>query len=59
MSFDYEARLVWIEDFSPPAPFGSYPLCERHADRLTPPVSWILTDGRSATPVLPFLREVA
>ena len=59
MSYDYGRREMWIEDVTLPQPFGWYSLCERHADRLTPPLSWTLDDRRLAAPMLPFQREVA
>ncbi len=59
MGFAYAERKVWIEDHSAPTPYGWYPLCEGHADRLTPPSGWVLDDTRSHAPVLPFQRQVA
>jgi len=49
MAFDYDARMVWLEDLSEPIVQGSgWAMCERHADRLTPPVGWTLHDRRGS-----------
>lgn len=48
LSFDYEARRVWLVDYSAPIEKGTgYPLCETHGGRFTPPVGWQLSDQRS------------
>ncbi len=50
MSFDYAQRTMWLRDIGPGFNrWADYPLCEMHADRLAPPASWSLDDGRSAT----------
>jgi hypothetical protein len=60
MSFDYAARDIWIDD-----PVGSfdpsrgYPLCDAHADRMTPPLGWALTDRRGRVRPLFIALEVA
>ncbi len=59
MAYDYAARRVWLYDDPGGPPAGAYPLCELHADRLTPPQAWTLTDRREAAPPLPFRRDVA
>lgn len=47
MSFDYAARSVWLDDIAGPVHAGTgWPMCDRHADRLTPPVGWTLVDRR-------------
>jgi hypothetical protein len=47
MAFAYEPRLIWLEDLTGAVVPGlEYPLCESHADRLTPPVGWSLIDHR-------------
>jgi hypothetical protein len=39
MAFDYDARQAWLDDLTEPViPGSGYALCERHADRFTPPV---------------------
>jgi len=47
MAFDYDARMVWLDDLTEPvAPGAGYPLCESHAGRMTPPIGWTLIDRR-------------
>jgi hypothetical protein len=49
MSFAYTESLVWLDDLLDAVePYG-YPLCADHADRMTPPLGWTLTDRRSVT----------
>lgn len=48
MSYDYEAKAVFLEDLVDLDPGAGYPLCAPHADRLTPPIGWNLTDQRTA-----------
>ncbi|GIU92189.1 MAG: hypothetical protein KatS3mg011_1095 [Acidimicrobiia bacterium] len=50
MTFDYEAKTVWLVELKrdPAAPHG-YPMCVDHADRLSPPLGWTLTDRRNVT----------
>jgi hypothetical protein len=59
MAFDYASRRVWLDDAGGDIPFGSYALCEKHANRMAPPVGWTLADNRKLAPVLPFQRDVA
>ncbi len=48
MSFDYAERAMWISDIELAEQLGSvYPLCARHAAKLSAPVGWTLTDRRS------------
>lgn len=54
MTYDYAERAVWLEDSSIRPEATSYPLCVDHADRLTPPLGWTLTDRRSVTPLFAF-----
>lgn len=49
MTFDYEQRAVWLEEFEDDSIPGGYALCTPHADRLTPPYGWTLTDRRNVT----------
>ncbi len=50
MTFDYDARAVWLLEIEADGESpGSYSLCTSHADRLTPPVGWTLTDRRNVT----------
>ncbi len=53
MTFDYDARAVWLEDVGKVSGPG-YSMCVDHADRLTPPMGWTLTDRRSVTPLFAF-----
>jgi len=49
MTFSYDDGAVWLEDLGEEIhPFG-YPLCADHADRMTPPHGWTLTDRRTVT----------
>ncbi|MFP3915106.1 MAG: DUF3499 family protein [Actinomycetota bacterium] len=57
MSFDYAERAVWLEDLSSRTSEPGHALCVDHADRLTPPMGWTLTDRRSVTPL--FAIDVA
>ena len=60
MSFNYEARMVWLEDLTGPvSPGAEYALCETHAERLTPPVGWTLVDRRAPVRPLFVSLEVA
>lgn len=54
MSYDYAERAVWLEDLSTATAESGHPLCVDHADRLTPPMGWTLTDRRSVTPLFAF-----
>lgn len=54
MSFDYQERMVWLEDIGSDSTGPGHSLCVDHADRLTPPLGWTLTDRRSATPLFAF-----
>lgn len=54
MTFDYGSRAVWLEDLGAPVTSPGYDLCVDHADRLTPPLGWSLTDRRSVTPLFAF-----
>ena len=50
MTFAYGDSAVWLEDLeSDPADMGGYALCTAHADRLSPPLGWTLTDRRNVT----------
>ena len=60
MTYDYESRAVWVGDHPSRLDAGSgYSLCDRHADRLSPPVGWVLTDRRSSMRPLFLTRDVA
>lgn len=47
MSYNYGDSCVWLDDLTKPVtPGAGYPICARHADRMTPPLGWTLTDRR-------------
>lgn len=54
MTFDYADRAVWLEDLGEQTGRPGYAMCVDHADRLTPPMGWTLTDRRSVTPLFAF-----
>lgn len=48
LGFDYGTRNIWLGDLSGELELGAdYALCDGHADRMTAPVGWLLTDNRS------------
>ncbi len=50
MTFDYDERSVWLEEIEGEQDLGrNYALCSNHADRMTPPLGWTLTDRRNVT----------
>lgn len=49
MSFDYGGSSVWLDDLVDPLERHGYRLCADHADRMTPPHGWTLTDRRTVT----------
>lgn len=49
MSFDYGDSSVWLDDLTDSPIPGGYRLCADHADRMTPPQGWTLTDRRTVT----------
>lgn len=61
MTFDYDDRAVWLEELEDGSdPSRGYALCLTHADRLTPPRGWTLTDRRNVTRLFaPGSTEVA
>lgn len=46
MLYAYADRMVWLEDLSERGHSG-YAMCALHADRLTPPLGWTLSDRRT------------
>ncbi len=47
LAFDYDRKATWLFDFEAETPRrGGHPLCERHANRFTPPLGWALDDRR-------------
>jgi hypothetical protein len=60
MSFSYFDRAVWLDDLTEAVAAGvAYPMCEKHAGRMTPPVGWTLVDRRTAVRPLFASLEVA
>ncbi len=61
MSFDYDGRAVWLGELDrQPEPGQGFSMCTPHADRLTPPLGWTLTDRRNVTRLFaPSATEVA
>ena len=49
MTFDYELGEVWMDDIVDRTDIHGYALCADHADRMTPPLGWTLTDRRTVT----------
>ncbi len=50
MTFRYSDRAVWLLELDKrPDDGDGYSLCTSHADRLTPPLGWTLTDRRNVT----------
>lgn len=50
MTFDYDAKAVWLLEIDTDLDSSvGYPLCTSHADRLSPPLGWTLTDRRNVT----------
>lgn len=57
MTFDYGRQSVWLQDFAAVVAGPGHALCANHADRLSPPQGWTLTDLREVAPL--FAYEVA
>lgn len=49
MTFDYTDGAVWMDDVVEPIDTFGYLFCSDHADRMTPPLGWTLTDRRTVT----------
>jgi hypothetical protein len=47
MSYDYAQRSVWIGGLDPARDPHRYELCDPCAERMAPPVGWVLTDLRA------------
>lgn len=54
MTFAYTERSVWLDNLGSEREGHGYPLCVDHADRMTPPLGWTLTDMRVVTPLFAF-----
>ncbi|MFO7547429.1 MAG: DUF3499 family protein [Acidimicrobiia bacterium] len=57
MTFSYADRLVHVEDLGSRGDIPGYVLCTAHADRLSPPVGWTLTDRRNVRALFADLDE--
>lgn len=49
MTFSYPDSAVWLDDIVARSEPHGYMLCANHADRMTPPQGWTLTDRRTTT----------
>jgi hypothetical protein len=49
MTFHYGDGAVWMDDLAESMEVAGYRLCSDHADRMTPPQGWTLTDRRTVT----------
>jgi len=60
MAYDYEAGEVFLDDVGGSlAGTTTYPLCEDHADRMSPPRGWVMFDLRRPVLELFSARDVA
>ena len=58
MTFDYGERRMSLEELdADPRDLHGYALCSGHADRMTPPVGWTLTDRRNVTRLFASSRD--
>ena len=49
MTFNYGDGAVWMDDLADTVDTLGYLFCSNHADRMTPPLGWTLTDRRTVT----------
>ena len=49
MTFNYSDGAVWMDDLLDQIDGFGYLFCADHADRMTPPYGWTLTDRRTVT----------
>jgi Protein of unknown function (DUF3499) len=49
MTFNYWDSAVWMDDIDDRVEGFGYAMCADHADRMTPPLGWTLTDRRTVT----------
>jgi hypothetical protein len=49
MTFNYSDGAVWMDDLGDQIDAFGYLFCADHADRMTPPHGWTLTDRRTVT----------
>ncbi len=58
LTYDYEARVAWVELLACEAHPMAYDLCGAHADRMSVPMGWALQDRRARVQlVLPDLSD--
>ncbi|MFA5565918.1 MAG: DUF3499 family protein [Acidimicrobiia bacterium] len=53
LSYDYANRMVWLEVLSAEAHPMTHDLCTSHADRVSVPLGWHLSDHRGLGKVVP------
>jgi hypothetical protein len=59
MTYHYAERAVWLFELDSPDPSGTgYAFCTSHADRMSPPLGWTLTDRRNVTRLFAPVRSV-
>lgn len=46
LTYDYQRSHVWLDPLTAERDLHGYDLCRRHADDLSVPVGWQLTDRR-------------
>lgn len=51
LTYDYGHSHVWLDELHAERDPHAYDLCRRHADDLSVPLGWHLTDRRFAEPV--------
>jgi hypothetical protein len=51
LSYRYADREVWLDALAVVDDPANHDLCERHAERVTPPQGWVLHDRRVVTPI--------
>lgn len=56
LTYDYASRTVWL-DHPGDGPEGGWGMCAAHAETLTVPVGWALTDRRR--PIIPLRPQIA
>ena len=53
LSYDYRRQAVWLDYLSEEAHPMTHDLCTRHADRLSVPTGWEISDARRVTDLFP------
>lgn len=48
LTYDYASRTVWLDHLGE-GPEGSWGMCPTHAESLTVPVGWALSDRRRSS----------